>query len=949
MKRRNSPHIQKNRKKAFLYGFIFAILLCCLTAFTGCGKAVLPSPLNLKYDKGTNELIWDQVENSTDGYTVEISGDQFPVKEYSVKGAIKTDIDTGEVIQEPHPAWFSLPSLDTGTYYARVKALTKDLNYYRNSDWSAIIRFRIEKESGITYRLINDGTEYVVDKMGSASGNIEIFSTYNGKPVTAISDLAFSGVAASRLTGIIIGPNVTSIGAEAFRGCSRMANIVLPENLISIGARAFQNCFALVDIVIPDSVTSVGERAFQNCRGLESIKISDNMTDLPNYLFSDCTILKNVTIGKKVTSIGSFTFSNCASLSSQVIPDNVTNINSYAFYGSGLESIELPAGMTYINAFAFNRCQKLSSIKIPDTITHIGQEAFSATAIWDNSQTDVVYADNWAVGCKNAQIKEITLKNDTVGIGNYAFKSLKDLASITIPDSLLHMGFGVFDETELWEKGGTGETDWIVYADKWAIGCKYPYVTEESIKTREAATLKNDTVGLGPAIFYGCIFLNSINFPSGLKTIGDYAFFGCGNLEDMSLPSGLKIIGDYAFAEMRALVDIDSETGAISYSGLKSITIPSGIKSIGDYAFYGCYLLEGITIPSGVTNIGNGVFSACIGLKSVSIPNSITSIGDNAFQSCYELESITIPSGVTSIGSGAFLDSAIKSISLPSGLKSINDETFSYCSNLTKITLPQGLLSIGNKAFYASGLTTITIPKGVTSIGAYAFSYCTSLSDITILEGVKHIGEGTFQYSYALKNVTLPSGLISIGELAFSDIQNLRAIIIPDSVTSIGRYAFFNCINLAGVTLSINLIRIAEYAFANCSAIKTFTLGNNIIGIGSHVFFGAYNLTLYVEASRRREDWSVHWNSGHSPVIWGCTLSADKSHVESFTKTENSIMNFYSDPAAGTITVLSAPYRQGCSFVGWTQSDISVVPDFTAAGVVNAPDGITLYAIWLIE
>ena len=141
--------------------------------------------------------------------------------------------------------------LEEGDYIIRIRALARMQNT-SDSEWSQPYEFHKEYETGCTYVLVNNGTEYEISRAGRATGDIVIEEIYRGKPVTGIADGAFRNV--SRITGIVLGANVKRIGANAFNGCANLTSVTLPEGLETIDNAAFRGCENLTEIVIPDSV-----------------------------------------------------------------------------------------------------------------------------------------------------------------------------------------------------------------------------------------------------------------------------------------------------------------------------------------------------------------------------------------------------------------------------------------------------------------------------------------------------------------------------------------------------------------------------------------------------------------------------------------------------------------------------------------------------------------------
>ncbi|MBT5378614.1 MAG: leucine-rich repeat protein, partial [Opitutae bacterium] len=214
-------------------------------------------------------------------------------------------------------------------------------------------------------------------------------ATYNIPDiVTSIGYEAFSGC--TRLTSITIPDSVTSIGEAAFRVCTRLTSIEIPDSVTSIGDFAFKDCTRLTSITIPDSVTSIREAAFSGCTRLTSITIPESVTSIGNEAFKDCTSLTSITIPNKVTSIGGHAFAACTSLTT--IEVKARNVNFTEVKGALLNAgktvlLTYPAGkkganytipdsVTSIEEGAFRGCSSLTNITIPDSVTSIGEKVF---------------------------------------------------------------------------------------------------------------------------------------------------------------------------------------------------------------------------------------------------------------------------------------------------------------------------------------------------------------------------------------------------------------------------------------------------------------------------------------------------------------------------------------------------------------------------------------------
>ena len=739
--------------------------------------------------------------------------------------------------------------------------------------------------------------------------------------VETIGDQAFAKVYdyygdnsmdASKSLKRVIAENVTTVGAQAFLGCSNLEYVDLGKNVISYGTgcfegcaiksfeitnsiteipeRMFYGCEALESISVPDGVGQIGISAFENCHNLKTVKMTNSVTALASHAFYDCRSLEDMRLSPNVREIGSDVFYNNPWLNSMQAEDHIIYINSIAYqadkesiFNTGVKSITIKEGTVALADNLLNGCG-LNSVTLPQSLLTLGAGSlaynnFSTIELPEN--LEIIGLDALAV-C--TELSSLTIPETVRLIGSTAFSGCDGLvrftynavnADILAPDEYDSSHPKILDYELV---PGADSVD-VPYITRIVNNIVPPSVVRVSIGDNvkkipnclfnNCSNLGRLEMGqsveeIGYLAFQNCV-LNSIDL-SNVKKIGESAFIGS-SLKTVDL-NNAETVGKSAFYGVKTLESVKlsgqiNDEAFMGCSALSELEILPTVKHIGNYAFADCWYLGQVDL-SQVESFGSCAFRNCLYLNTPSLAGAVE-IGGNSFVGCSSLTAGDLKNA-KSVGGGAFEGCALVNVDL-SGADSIGGAAFRNNSQLVSVKLNG---AIGGYAFEGcKKLSDVEFGTGVRSIGEKAFSSCTSLpvydniryagiyaveaadkysTAYTIQDGTRWIGDEAFKGCESVVSISLPESLERIGLSAFKGCKSLAAIDIPQNVSEIGGSAFESCESLESVIIPNGVTVIESGTFYLCSNLKSVTIPVSVKSIEFNAFRGCSLQHVYCHA-----------------------------------------------------------------------------------------------------
>lgn len=358
---------------------------------------------------------------------------------------------------------------------------------------------------------------------------------------------------------LVIDEGITTIGAEAFMGCSDMASVYLPSSMADFGSGAFSHCPKLKEVtvdagnpyydsrengnavieteensivvgcsgtVIPRSVNKIGDNAFKGCAGLQSLQVPSWVESIGDKAFSGCPSLKTVefsSTGK--IDVGLDAFSGCPSLTTVYVSARFFNF-------------------CCCNPFSY--CENLSKFVVDHSCNNLYTDKEGSVLM--HKDGDILIA-----GSRNASIPQGTKE-----IFSKAFAGCRRLTKVYVPSSVTKVSSDAFMGCRNLVSLVVGKKN-KTYDSRGGCNCIVETKTNKIVCGSSMAVIPEDVDTIGDFAFCGMDLPDDLYLPSHIRYVGRNAFAYCNDLENLTIASAR--LGSNAFFCCRDLTNVTFEEG----------------------------------------------------------------------------------------------------------------------------------------------------------------------------------------------------------------------------------------------------------------------------------------------------------------------------------------------------------------------------------------------------
>ena len=594
-------------------------------------------------------------------------------------------------------------------------------SFYREEDYAAIFmcescgeEFYYDK---CEYEIKDDYLEVIsVNAVLQYCNYIKLRASTSGKiNFKGVADGAFGYERKDVLKNIktiYIPEGYTTLGKEAFIGCTNLKNIYLPSTIKFFGENALPNSIDIyyggtvnqwMNLNLERSVTN-WYNLYVNNKLVESISIDKNPK---NYIFSGCSSIKEINIHDGVSKIGKASFNIYSGECKVIMPHSVVNV----YYDS------------------FGWCMLWCYYEGSE------EEFYKLNVIGSNSKEENIawFYNGISLYC-NGEKSPFEVSYDSMDKGWTCYVN-SDQETVTVPHRLGNITIKTYYGCSANIKNivlceGIENIRRIGTIDDSKESCIETITIPKSIKEIKVDEILEGKVQLKKVNYCGTVE----DFYS-LKNIyyqwsGDIPAFDA--LSYVLYCNGEKCPFEVSYDS------IDEGWTCYVNSDQETVTVPHKLGDIMIKTYRGSYPnVKNLFLSEGVEKIRNIVppyhpAGREYKLNTISVPQSVNTFGEEAFKGCQEIKMTNYLGEAGNWSKISFLGKEsnptyysknlwvnnilLTKLFISRDVKNINSYAYINCKSLKEVSLEEGVTSIGEMAFYGSGVNKILIPRSVNFI-----------------------------------------------------------------------------------------------------------------------------------------------------------------------------------------------------------------------------------------
>lgn len=765
----------------------------------------------------------------------------------------------------------------------------------------------------LSFVLNSDGGGYTLTSCSpDAVFELNIPSTYKGKPVVSIGDGAFSGC--DKLYKISIPSSIKSIGDGVFYRCSQLALIecdstsfvvkngclyssdnrrliyLIDKSLTSltvvggtesISAYCFADSAALKSIELPNTLKSIGKAAFSCCTSLKTLSVPPSVSVYPDHMLSGCTSLLGVSVEASVKSIGRGCFFNCTSLRSVLVPsatavgeDAFASCPSLTVYCSKASSCQAVASACGVDTIAVNYTgthRPTSVFVMPTLPISVGQSQELSAGVRGNS----VEVINTFFVSSNPDVIEIsgrTMTAKRVGsaiVTVYTVDGLhSDSREVTVGKNaaLLESAHDYLpntDDTQTYTVTGSPSHIKLTFSSLTYTEPDKDYIFISDGEGNSCGVFSGDELAGRELIIPSDTVSIRLCSDSEVNYYG-YAvssIIGCDGIVFPESISLNKTEHDMSIAQSIKLTPSAYPTD----SYYERFYFRSSDRNVLDVDEDGNVYAVGVGVAyiTVFAKYGEATAECKITVKDNSSNGFVYEKHGSECTITYykgENKNVVIPEKlggckVTAIAPYAFgFNSKINSVSIPSGVVDISPYSFAGASGLTAFAVSSSNKSYfsTNGALYSADFKTLVCVGGGIS-GKYALP-----------EGVVTISPHSFAYCSKITEIEISSTVREISPDAFEGCvaltsfsvssKNTNYSVYDSCIYSLDKSTLFVCPSAKSgdITLHSSCRTVKARTFYDCYGIKRITVPSGVTNIEYGAFYQMHRLTYISVASANK-------------------------------------------------------------------------------------------------